>query len=642
MDISVVLPINLDKSMSTINTEELVKEQVQLNRLIQQFQRYSLEIAFCLLFIAANVFFYGFEQQQKRQEISALLGQPLPFVVLGTELWLNPLDTELNSAGVTTLGQQFTVGAAPAGDLSNYETISIGDIHYHVPKAVLVKSSLINYFIVNLLLIAAFVIAYRWQRTAYKLQDEILDINNHINNLLHDAQLPIFAKSLIFDKLSMLGNTLQSQQRRQQEIRHLVRVQGLIDHDLAIGNRIFFESKLQHYLVEPNEPRSGSLFLLQITNPEHDVHPLTVQQRMAGCVELLTQLTNHLPQAILARVADQDLALLIPGLGQKEAEDLGDRVAMVLSKSSYFAGLSEQDVLHLGYVIYQQGQSSYQVLAEADMALKTAQLQGPNAAYGFYPSAKPKIKGSVWWRTELTNALREQRFMLSFQPVFSSAQHDVIQHEVLVRLQSSEGDQLPAAIFLPMAANCGLTAKIDEYVVLKAAKLCQLENLGSARCSVNLSVSTMLQNEWWDWLSEMLKNGKIAPGQFAFEVDEYHILRQYKVLKPKLLRLSNLGFSVIIDHVGLSIEDCPYMNEIAIEAIKLHPSVIRGIDKQLEQQLYIRGLLASNTQQQARVIACGVETQAEWQTLQKLGISAAQGFYFSQPLAKLMAQNIPN
>ena len=642
MDISVVLPINLDKSMSTINTEELVKEQVQLNRLIQQFQRYSLEISFCLLFIAANVFFYGFEQQQKRQEISALLGQPLPFVVLGTELWLNPLETELNSAGVTTVGQQFTVGAAPTGDLSNYETISIGDINYHVPKAVLVKSSLINYFIVNLLLIAAFVIAYRWQRTAYKLQDEILDINNHINDLLHDAQLPIFAKSLIFDKLAMLGNTLQSQQRRQQEIRHLVRVQGLIDHDLAIGNRIFFESKLQHYLVEPNEPRSGSLFLLQITNPEHDVHPLTVQQRMAGCVELLTQLTNHLPQAILARVADQDLALLIPGLGQKEAEDLGDRVAMVLSKSSYFAGLSEQDVLHLGYVIYQQGQSSYQVLAEADMALKTAQLQGPNAAYGFYPSAKPKIKGSVWWRTELTNALREQRFMLSFQPVFSSAQHDVIQHEVLVRLQSSEGDQLPAAIFLPMAANCGLTAKIDEYVVLKAAKLCQLENLGSARCSVNLSVSTMLQNEWWDWLSEMLKNGKIAPGQFAFEVDEYHILRQYKVLKPKLLRLSNLGFSVIIDHVGLSIEDCPYMNEIAIEAIKLHPSVIRGIDKQLEQQLYIRGLLASNTQQQARVIACGVETQAEWQTLQKLGISAAQGFYFSQPLAKLMAQNIPN
>ena len=616
-----------------------------MNTLIEQIKQHSLELAFLLLLIAANTFFYNYHQQLKRQELSWLIGSATSLNVGSADVWLNPVNTQVLTSDLSKgpiLNQQFSLSSTAAESLDKYERIALNGVNYYVPNSVLPQASFSGYLIINFLLLAALVIAYRWQRASYKMQDEIVEINNHINSLLHEAQLPLFAKSLVFDKLTLLGNTLQSQQRRQQEIRHLVRVQGLIDHDLAIGNRIFFESKLQHFLVEVNEAKSGGLFLLQITNPEHDLSPLTVQQRMAGCVELLTQLTNHLPQTIIARVAEHDLAILVPGLAQKEAEDLGDRFAMVLSKSSYFVGLSEQDVLHIGYVIYQQGQSSYQVLAEADMALKTAQLQGPNAAYGFYPSAKPKIKGSVWWRTELTNALKEQRFVLSFQPVFSAAQNDVIQHEVLVRLQSSEGDQLPAAIFLPMAANCGLTAKIDEYVLLKAAKLCQLENLGSARCSVNLSVTTLLQNEWWDWLSDMLKADKIIPSQFAFEIDEYQILRQYKVLKPKLQRLCNLGFSVIIDHVGLSIEDCPYINEIALEAIKLHPSVIRGIDKQLEQQLYIRGLLASNTQQQARVIACGVETPAEWQTLQKLGIAAAQGFYFSQPLAKLMAQNQPS
>ena len=65
-----------------------------MNRLKQQFQRYSLEIAFCLLLIAANVFFYGYQQQLKQQQISALLGQPLPLVVLGDEIWLNPLTAE--------------------------------------------------------------------------------------------------------------------------------------------------------------------------------------------------------------------------------------------------------------------------------------------------------------------------------------------------------------------------------------------------------------------------------------------------------------------------------------------------------------------------------------------------------------------
>lgn len=619
-----------------------------MNRITQKLHMFSLELAFCFLLIAVNLFIYSNTLQFNQRHIAMLVDNYVPITLPNTDLWLNPLPPNLHQNSLKTadmqiiINGQYVVGSSPTVDSSYYKAVTVNDVRYHVPKNALLGSSVDSYIIANLLLAALLFVAYRWQTNTKRLEEEIVEINSHINDLLHAAQLPVFAKTIVSDKLQLLGNTLLTQQKRQQEIRHLVRVQGLIDHDLAIGNRIFFESKLQHYLLETNEAKSGALFLLQITNPEAEFNPLSNLQRMAGCVELLTQLTSHLPNTVLARVAEHDLALVIPGLSQKEAEDLGDRFAMVLSKSSYFAGMTEQDVLHIGYVIYQQGQSSYQVLAEADMALKTAQLQGPNAAYGFYPSAKPKIKGSVWWRTELTNALREQRFMLSFQPVFSSVQHDVIQHEVLVRLQSSEGDQLPAAIFLPMAANCGLTAKIDEYVVLKAAKLCQLENLASARCSINLSVSTLLQSAWWDWLADMLSSGKIDPNKFSFEIDEYQILRQYKVLKPKLIRLCNLGFSVIIDHVGLSIEDCPYMHEIAIEAIKLHPSVIRGIDKQLEQQLYIRGLLASNIQQEARVIACGVETQAEWLTLQKLGISAAQGYYFSQPLAKLMAQNQPS
>ena len=159
---SAVYTINLDKSTSTINTEELLKEQVQLNRLKQQFQRYSLEIAFCLLLIAANVFFYGYQQQLKQQQISALLGQPLPLVVLGNEIWLNPLTAEEPNPGQgSSIGSQFTVATTPTGNISGYETIFVGNVKYHVPKTLLPQTSFINFFIVNLLLIAPFFIAYR-------------------------------------------------------------------------------------------------------------------------------------------------------------------------------------------------------------------------------------------------------------------------------------------------------------------------------------------------------------------------------------------------------------------------------------------------------------------------------------------------
>lgn len=466
----------------------------------------------------------------------------------------------------------------------------------------------------------------------------IAQLTNRVDDLLQDAYLPISRDSSLADRLSLLRQSLQHQVRREQEIRQLVRVQGLVDHELAIGNRIYFESKLQHYLLDPAEPQSGALFLIQLSHPELSVGPNDAIQRLAGSADLIQQLVNHQPLTVLARVADADLALLIPGMAQKDAEQLGDRLAMVLSRASFFAGFEDFDLVHLGYVIYQHGQTGYQVMSEADMALKTAQLQGPNAAYGFYPEQKPKIKGSVWWRTELGNALREHRFLLSFQPVFSWQQRDIIQHEVLVRLQTSDQDKLAAAVFLPMVVNCGLTAQLDQYVLMKAARLCQAEQKNGVRCSVNLTVESLLNQDFMQWLQQNLQDGQLVATQIALEIDEYHLIRQYKKLRPKLIKLQQQGFSLIIDHVGLNISPCDYLTELPVDAVKLHASVVRNIDHQLEQQLFIRGLVASHQASGVKVIATGVESQAEWQTLQKLGVSGAQGYYFSQPLAELMPQ----
>jgi RNase E specificity factor CsrD len=514
-------------------------------------------------------------------------------------------------------------------------------ISFNIPTPASLLVTALLYAALNMLLLLPLWLAMRWQRKIAQLQQDFGQFETQLNQLLTGSHLPLAQDDSLTDKLLVLQQNQQALSRREQEIRHLVRVQGLIDHDLAIGNRIYFESKLQHYLVDNNETPFGAFFLVQISHPDIDTNPITAVQRLAGCAELLTQLTAHLPQAVLARLAENDLAVLLPGMEQKDAETCGDRMASILSRSSFFVDYPDFDVLHIGYVIYQHGQSAYQVMAEADMALKTAQLQGPNAAYGFYPTHKPKIKGSVWWRTELTNALKEQRFLLSFQPVFSWEQHDVIQHEVLVRLHTSESDKLNAAVFLPMAANCGLSQAIDQFVLQKTAKLCQAENIGQSRCSINLSVDTVLSKDWHLWLMEMLNSQQLQAGQFAFELDEYHLQKHYKKLKPKLIQLQKLGFALIVDHVGLTIETCPYLDELQIEAIKLHPSVVRQLDQQLEQQLFIRGLIASHFAKGVKVIATGVENQQEWQVLKKLGVSGAQGFYFSQPLARIIPQDQP-
>ncbi len=65
-------------------------------------------------------------------------------------------------------------------------------------------------------------------------------------------------------------------------------------------------------------------------------------------------------------------------------------------------------------------------------------------------------------------------------------------------------------------------------------------------CSVNLSVQTLLSPDWQPWLLQLLASGQLKSGQFAFELDEYHLLKQYQALKPKLQQLHQLGFRLIV------------------------------------------------------------------------------------------------
>ena len=589
-------------------------------------KRHWQQLLSLLVLVLVNVSFYSIGQWQLEQR-QLQWQQWLELQPLQQQSWLSSKQGQLQ------------LELTPPVDAADFVALDGSNPVLHLAPELVQSWTALDYLLLNL----PFVIWCAWlvwiRPYQQQFRQELQQLEQQTQLLLTHLELPFHQETNPVTQLQRVLLKLQNWQKRDSEIRQLVRVQGLVDHELAIGNRVFFESRLNHYLTETAEVTSGAVFLVQLSHPEIHLSNLIKLQRLRGCVELIAELVSGWPEAVMARLAENDLALLIPGLNGKEAEQLGDRLAQVLSQANFFAECQDFDLVHIGFVLYQQGQTSYQLMAEADMALKTAQLQGPNAAYGFNDPQKPKIKGSVWWRTELHNALKENRFLLSFQPVFSWQDNDVLQHEVLVRLASSDGEKLAAALFLPMAANCGLVGAIDQYVLLKVAKLTETEALEHCRCSVNLNTQSLLDEGWWHWLESQISNGNIVTADLALEFHEHHLIKHYKNLKPKLLQLQQLGFELIVDHVGLSLDATPYTDELPIRMLKIHPAVVRGIDHQLEQQLFIRGLLASCVGKDIKVIATGVEQDPEWQCLKKLGVTGAQGYYFSQPLARIIAQN---
>ncbi|KKO44931.1 diguanylate phosphodiesterase [Arsukibacterium ikkense] len=480
---------------------------------------------------------------------------------------------------------------------------------------------------------------YAVQRHRRSLATTVLQVDHAIKRLEERLELTQRADLTPDIRLEKINIRLLNYIRRDHEVRHLVRVQGLIDHELAIGNRIFFESKLQHFLSDVSEEGSGALFIIEVSHPGHSVSAVKQLACLKACVEVINSYCEPYQDRILARLSDNDLVLLLSGVSEREMANLADTLVVAMGRANCFANYLSSDFVHIGYVAYQRDQTTYQLLSEADMALRTAQLYGHNSAFGFEPEKKPAAKGSVWWRSELTKALTQHRFSLSFQPVFSWQDQELLQQEVLVRLQSSEGETIPAAIFLPMAYSCGLTLQIDQHVLLRAAKLGSLESRSAIRCSVNVNAHSLLNKDWLQWLEQLVLAGQLEPSQLALELAEHHLIRYYDKLKPVLDKVINLGFSLVVDQVGLTIDIPPYADDLAIESAKLHPSVVRNIDQHLEQQLFVRGLISHFAERGIRVIGTGVELAAEWQALQKLGVAGGQGFYFSQPLPQIVTGN---
>ena len=496
--------------------------------------------------------------------------------------------------------------------------------------------SLLN--IALIIFLAGLFFLVQWHRRS--LATTVLTVDHAIKKLEERLELTHRSDLMPEIRLEKINDRLVNYIRRDHEVRHLVRVQGLIDHELAIGNRIFFESKLQHFLSDASEEGAGGLFIIEVSHPGHSISQVKQLACLKACVEVINSYCEPYQDRILARLSENDLVLLLSGISEKEMANLADTLVVAMGRANCFANYLSADFVHIGYVAYQRNQTTYQLLSEADMALRTAQLYGHNSAFGFEPEKKPAAKGSVWWRSELTKALAQHRFSLSFQPVFSWQEQELLQQEVLVRLQSTEGQNIPAAIFLPMAYSCGLTLQIDQHVLLRAARLGSLESRSAIRCSVNINAHSLLSKDWQQWLEHIVVSGQLDPSQLALELTEHHLIRYYDKLKPILDRIINLGFQLVIDQVGLTIDIPPYADDLAIESAKLHPSVVRNIDQHLEQQLFVRGLISHFSERGIRVIGTGVELETEWQTLQKLGVAGGQGFYFSQPLPQIVTGTV--
>ncbi|MGB5854114.1 MAG: EAL domain-containing protein [Oceanisphaera sp.] len=437
--------------------------------------------------------------------------------------------------------------------------------------------------------------------------------------------------SRAFDKLQLELKELGKERSR---FDTFMRANVFIDKKIGIGNRVFFDNRLEAVLSDPSS-HSGALLLVELQDLEKINHYVSYKrgdELLSAASVYLGHFIQRSPGALQARYNGNTFALLLPNLVESEAQEVARQVMKVLRRLHWPDDVKDP-AIYIGGVCFRYGEQITQVQEEAELALRSAALQGGDGYFMYYKGVTEESmgKGTVRWRTLLTRLLERDLIQLDRQGIYTETDQPPIMYELLARIQDEQGRELSAGHFLPMAAKCGLLKELDKTLIQRTLMMLQADEQNNI-LSLNISAASLLHRDFYRWLLfELIQYPKSLLNRFVIELSEAQVSRHFQELRKPLRGLKALGCLLSVDHAGQDIVSTQYIKEYKLDYLKLHSSLVRDVNSKPTNQMAVRSLMGNCVGSPTRVIAIGVETLAEWHCLSQQGINAGQGYFFARP-----------
>jgi len=243
-------------------------------------------------------------------------------------------------------------------------------------------------------------------------------------------------------------------------------------------------------------------------------------------------------------------------------------------------------------------------------------------------------------RLQLENQLRkgieQGQLEVFYQPKLCLAEDRLNSAEALVRWRHPELGLVPPSDFIGLAEETGLIATIGEFVLRQAcrhAREWQLMGLADMRVSVNLSVHQLRQGNLTALVRQVLDETGLAPHFLELELTESQLLDNVENVITTFQQLRDMGVKLAIDDFGTGYSSLSYLKRFPVDYVKIDQSFIRDLSANGEDAAITRAIIAMAHSLELKVVAEGVETQAQMNFLKAQQCDEIQGFLISRPLA---------
>jgi diguanylate cyclase (GGDEF)-like protein len=340
----------------------------------------------------------------------------------------------------------------------------------------------------------------------------------------------------------------------------------------------------------------------------------------------------------VARFGGDEFAVVLADMSNVDDMTLVVQKILHLFKESLTIFGNEMFVtFSIGITIYPFDDSDIQnLLQNADAAMYQAKALGRNN-YQFY-SAEMTVHAKKRMELEigLRNALKQEQFVLYYQPQLDLKSGKIIGMEALIRWQHPEKGMISPADFIPVAEDTGLIVPIGAWVLRTAcvqAKAWQDQGLPNLLIAVNLSSRQFKQGQLLQEVMAVLDETGLDPHFLELEMTESLLMdgSNSDVLST-LNEFKKLGITLAIDDFGTGYSSLSYLKRFPIDKLKIDQSFVCDVISDPEDASLVKAIIAIARSLKLKVIAEGVETEDQLNFMRRHDCDQMQGYYFSQPL----------
>lgn len=235
---------------------------------------------------------------------------------------------------------------------------------------------------------------------------------------------------------------------------------------------------------------------------------------------------------------------------------------------------------------------------------------------------------------EVGRGLQAREFDPYFQPMIELETGQVKGLEMFARWHHPEHGVLDPASFMPALERHKRIDFLDWSMIEKSVAACRrLHDQGiPISFSVNVDQQTLAHPQFMEQIGACLARHRILPDYLTFEITESAVLSVDPHLLERLLRLRIQGFGLSIDDYGTGRSNLQLLARIPFSELKIDRSFVDGAAKKQAIGMVLRSCLGLARSLERRSVAVGVETKQDWDLLQGLGCTYAQGYYIAKPM----------